>query len=83
MLVLLFLLLSLSNGDSIRSGATSSFSGATARTIWSYDARASMAIDGDPSSGHHSGVDIKPEWLNLTLARHHSRVDKVVCEIGM
>lgn len=86
MFVLLFLLLPLSNGNlgqQWKSGATSAFSGATSRTVFNSDYSASKAIDGNPGSNYHSDGGSEPQWLKLTLARHHSRVDKVVCEIGM
>ena len=77
MLVLLFLLLPPSNGDSIKSGTTSAFSGATSRTVWNQWGP-SKAIDGSLTAGYASAKDSKPQWLNLALARHQLTIDKVV-----
>ena len=51
---------------------------ATARTLWSANCcLPHEALDDDPGTSYHSGVDSLPEWLKLNLGRT-SYVEKVV-----
>ena len=43
------------------------FASVTARTQYDGGTNPNMALDGDPGTIYHSGVDDQPEWLLLTL----------------